>query len=161
VAGPFACKLCGAPGAIAMPGDIAVRSVRCAACEREQLVNQYASGAQQIFEEVARIQAAKAERDEKLQRGVVCSGCGGTMALPADPSIDAFSCRFCGKQHLVSEFLDAKLLANQRLRADLRARVDQAQAEGAARDKRIVVLVFGLLLLFGAVIAIVLFAGRR
>ncbi len=160
MAGPFACKLCGATDAIVMPGDIVVRNVRCSACGREQLVNHYASGAQQLFEEMARIQVAKADRDAKLQQGVVCSGCGGTMQLPADPTVDSFACRFCRKERLVTEFLDAKLVANQRLRADLGARIDEARTQGAARDRRIVMLLFGFLALFGAALAVVHYASR-
>jgi hypothetical protein len=160
MSGPFACRVCGVAGAIVMPSDIAIRQVRCSACGREQFANAYASGAQQLFEEMARIQVAKADRSQKLAQGVLCNGCGATTPLPSDPMIDAFACPFCGRQHMMTEFLDPKLVANQRLRADLGARIEAARTAGASRDRVIVIVLVAALLAVAIVVAAVKMSGQ-
>lgn len=152
---PLSCKLCGASGTITLPDDIAIRTVQCSACAQQQPVNHYASGGQQLLSEMARLQHAKADRENKLQQGVTCSACGGTMELPSDPQINSFACLYCRKQHLVSAFLDPKLLANMRLRNDVNAHLDDVRSTQAAAQGRERWVVFGLIAMVFLVVIIV------
>ncbi len=114
------CKLC-AKDAIELPTDLATLEVTCRCCQRLQRVSDYVSDSDRLRGVGASIMAAKAERDQKLADGVACSACGGTTALPANPSVRSFSCAYCGTNLLVADYVDARVLAGSELKAGMDA----------------------------------------
>lgn len=128
------CKRCGQ--ALAVPLDVEIHQVTCAACGVTQNIREYISD-QERFELDMQRQVAGNEALKRLQaEGAPCTQCGGKNPVPTDGSVQ-FVCTFCGATVLLSEHVDATAVARQRLKHGVFAMKDELIAKQKQRDRMV------------------------
>ncbi|MCC7540069.1 MAG: hypothetical protein IT379_27875 [Deltaproteobacteria bacterium] len=149
---PSACKHCGA--AVAVPLDLHVRELTCAACGRTQPVSAHVSDEERFALDMAR-QVAGNEALKRLKaEGVPCTKCGARNPVPDDGSVQLV-CRFCGAAVLLSDHVDASAVARQRLKHGVYEMRDALMAKQARRQRTttIVVVAIVVVVLAGFIVA--------
>src|SRR5690606_20596512 len=101
---PAKCHHCG--GAVAVPLDLQVNILHCAACGRAQRVTDYISNNERFRLDMARQLAGNQALLRLQAEGVDCPSCGGKNAVLDDGSMQV-TCRFCATPILLSAFVDA------------------------------------------------------
>lgn len=143
------CRRCGAQG-IASPKEVAQTEVCCSACGDVQPVREYFNDADRLRSAAMDMMRAKSEYADRLHKGVVCSQCGGTTALPTDPNARDFACQYCGTRLMVASYVDGRVIAG----ANLRAGIDATFARAQEQDRKRNLLIFGVSTLVAAILLI-------
>ncbi len=121
-----ACTGCGAQ--IAVPLNLRVHQVRCAACGVTHQVSKYISDAERLSLDMERQQRGNEALKALGAAGIACTKCGGKNEVPTDGTVQ-ITCRFCSATILLSDHVDAGAIARSRLKNAVFGMRDEMMAE--------------------------------
>lgn len=137
---PAACRECRAP--IAVPLDLSVRELTCGGCGRRQFVNAYIPDAERFALDMQRQRAGNDALARVRAEGVACGRCGASNAVPGDGAVQ-FPCASCKAPILLADHVDASAIARARLVHGMRGLRDEALRQHAARNRLIMMVAIG------------------
>ena len=126
------CAHCGA--ALAVPLDVTVPRVTCAACGRVEPVSRYISDAERLAVDMQRQQEGNAAMAALLANGVTCERCGAPNPVPRPIPVQV-SCGSCHHAILLAGHVAADAVDRARLKESVLALREATQAQAARQER--------------------------